>query len=183
MGGQGEGGDQFGGRRGGDHQHLGLGPGQGAQQGEGAGAGQRGELLGVERLGADQVEGGGEPVAAAVEGGAEGGLLVDPGGGQVPLQLDGLGAEPDAEQVVDGAVRVVGGEQQGVAAPPGVVQGGGGGDPAGLRAADQYGAGGHGPGQPSTRFFNPASARSMMTFSALRLIMPSIGILTSTASW
>ena len=34
----------------------------------------------------------------------------------------------------------------------------------------------------STRFFSPASARSMMTFSALRLIMPSIGILTSTVS-
>ncbi len=32
----------------------------------------------------------------------------------------------------------------------------------------------------STRFFSPASARSMMTFSALRLIMPSMGILTST---
>lgn len=32
----------------------------------------------------------------------------------------------------------------------------------------------------STRFFSPANARSMMTFSALRLIMPSIGILTST---
>lgn len=35
----------------------------------------------------------------------------------------------------------------------------------------------------STRFFRPASARSMMTFSALRLIMPSMGILTSTVSW
>ncbi len=35
----------------------------------------------------------------------------------------------------------------------------------------------------STRFFRPARARSMMTFSALRLIMPSIGILTSTVSW
>ncbi|GAA2601891.1 hypothetical protein GCM10010424_60850 [Streptomyces lienomycini] len=34
----------------------------------------------------------------------------------------------------------------------------------------------------STRFFRPARARSMMTFSALRLIMPSIGILTSTVS-
>ena len=32
----------------------------------------------------------------------------------------------------------------------------------------------------STRFFSPANARSMMTFSALRLIMPSMGILTST---
>ena len=43
-------------------------------------------------------------------------------------------------------------------------------------------AGGYGPGgpaadQPSTRFFSPFSARSMMTFSALRLIMPIIGIL------
>ncbi|GAA2108679.1 hypothetical protein GCM10009759_48750 [Kitasatospora saccharophila] len=101
----------------------------------------------------------------------------------MPFQFDGFGSEPDAEQVVHRAVRVVGGQQQGVAALPGVVQGGGGGDPAGLRAADQYGAGGHGPGQLSTRFFSPASARSMMTFSALRLIMPSIGILTSTASW
>jgi hypothetical protein len=35
----------------------------------------------------------------------------------------------------------------------------------------------------STLFFRPARARSMMTFSALRLIMPSIGILTSTVSW
>ena len=34
----------------------------------------------------------------------------------------------------------------------------------------------------STLFFSPARARSMMTFSALRLIMPSIGILTSTVS-
>ncbi|GAA0649370.1 hypothetical protein GCM10009535_29170 [Streptomyces thermocarboxydovorans] len=34
----------------------------------------------------------------------------------------------------------------------------------------------------STRFFNPASARSMMTFSAFRLIIPSIGIFTSTVS-
>lgn len=34
----------------------------------------------------------------------------------------------------------------------------------------------------STRFFSPASARSMMTFSALRLIIPSIGIFTSTVS-
>ncbi|MQY33041.1 hypothetical protein SRB17_10010 [Streptomyces sp. RB17] len=32
----------------------------------------------------------------------------------------------------------------------------------------------------STLFFRPARARSMMTFSALRLIMPSMGILTST---
>lgn len=35
----------------------------------------------------------------------------------------------------------------------------------------------------STRFFRPARARSMMTFSALRLIIPSMGILTSTVSW
>lgn len=35
----------------------------------------------------------------------------------------------------------------------------------------------------STLFFSPARARSMMTFSALRLIMPSMGILTSTVSW
>lgn len=39
---------------------------------------------------------------------------------------------------------------------------------------------GHAP--DSTRFFSPASARSMMTFSALRLIIPSIGIFTSTVS-
>lgn len=38
------------------------------------------------------------------------------------------------------------------------------------------------PDEPidSTRFLRPARARSMMTFSALRLIMPSMGILTST---
>ncbi len=39
------------------------------------------------------------------------------------------------------------------------------------------------PAPDSTRFFSPASARSVMTFSALRLIMPSMGILTSTVSW
>ena len=35
--------------------------------------------------------------------------------------------------------------------------------------------------QPSTRFLSSFSAVSMMTFSALRLSIPSIGILTSTA--
>ena len=34
-----------------------------------------------------------------------------------------------------------------------------------------------------TRFFNPLRAVSTMTFSALRLIMPIMGILMSTASW
>ena len=36
--------------------------------------------------------------------------------------------------------------------------------------------------QPSTRFLSSFRAVSMMTFSALRLSMPSIGILRSTAS-
>lgn len=36
--------------------------------------------------------------------------------------------------------------------------------------------------QPSTRFFSSVSAVSTMTFSALRLSMPSMGILRSTLS-
>ncbi len=65
------------------------------------------------------------------------------------------------------------------------------GDQDGLRAGGR-GAGGRAGQLPasdasappaSTRFFSPSSARSMMTFSALRLIMPSMGILTSTVSW
>ena len=41
---------------------------------------------------------------------------------------------------------------------------------------------GHADGSDSTRFFSPFSAVSTMTFSALRLIMPIIGIFTSTES-
>ena len=37
--------------------------------------------------------------------------------------------------------------------------------------------------QPSTRFLSSLSAVSMITFSALRLSRPSIGITRSTASW
>ena len=38
------------------------------------------------------------------------------------------------------------------------------------------------PRQPSARFFSPARARSMITRSALRRIIPSIGIATPTES-
>lgn len=52
------------------------------------------------------------------------------------------------------------------------------------RSSTGAGAAGADPYLPdSTRFFSPANARSMMTFSAFRLIIPSIGILTSTVSW
>ncbi len=178
--GQGEGGDQFGGLRGGHHQDVGVGGAQRPQQGELPGAGQRRELLGVQRGGADQVERRAEAWAELAECGAEGLLLVHPGRREVLGVPDGLLAEPDPEHGVDGAVRVVGGEQQGPAALAGGVQRGGGGDQRRAVTADQDRPEGH---CPSTRFFNPASARSMMTFSALRLIMPSIGIFTSTASW
>ncbi len=131
----------------------------------------------------------------------EGGLLVGPGDGQAGRVPGRLGLQPDAEHGVQGAVRVVGREEQGAPALPGGVQGGGGGHLGRRRvAADQDGAcrrhavpplflraAGPQSAVPaavsSTRFFRPARARSMMTFSALRLIMPSIGILTSTASW
>ena len=52
--------------------------------------------------------------------------------------------------------------------------------PAGAKRSAYFSPGSTGGSPDSTRFFKPANARSMMTFSALRLIMPSIGILTST---
>ena len=52
--------------------------------------------------------------------------------------------------------------------------------PAGAKRPAYFSPGSTGGSPDSTRFFKPANARSMMTFSALRLIMPSIGILTST---
>lgn len=224
---------------------------QSTQQGEVVGPGQRGEFLGVEAGGAEEVERGG---GAVLEGG-EG----------VPEALGGVGA-PSGEAGFDGGrgragahaecgaegVVAVGSEDEGAGALPGRGERGGGGDGGTAGAAgarDQEGAHGGeryrcvggagvpvgrrvrspavrgaaaarprhprgrlpgrsgaeearlpaatagsaargcvGGGRPrpryfdSTRFFRPARARSMMTFSALRLIMPSIGILTSTVS-
>ena len=93
----------------------------------------------------------------------------------------GVRADRYAERVTE-RVRRVGREHQGLAAARRGQRRGAGGD-SGL--ADPALAGEEEEAQcyPSTRFFNSFRAVSMMTFSALRLIMPSIGILTSTASW
>ncbi len=168
---------------------------QGAQEGQLPGAGQRGDLLGVQPGGAEQVQ---DVRGAALEGGevlaeAFGGVRAP--GGEVRGGLDGGRSGRGAQCGAQG-VGVVGAEQEGAGAVGCGAQCGGGSDgrtTAAAWARDQDGAHeaeryrrarvpdrGDYFSPDSTLFFRPARARSMMTFSALRLIMPSMGILTST---
>lgn len=152
---------------------------QRVQEGELAAAGEFGQLLAVQPVPAEQVEYGGGLVLEGEEFAAEVFAGVDAGGPQPVGDLGGFGVPGEAGYAV-------GGQQQGAPAAAG------GGQRGRRRDGGTAGAAGAGdedrthPGQTfgtdSTRFFSPARARSMMTFSALRLIMPSIGILTSTVS-
>src|SRR5690606_11773842 len=179
---------------------------QGAQQGELLGAGQRGQFVGLQAGGAEQVECGAGAVLQGGEVLPEVRVGLDAAGGEPRGCLDGCGPDGHPQHRAQG-VRPVGAEDEGAGARAGGGQRGAGrdgGTAAAAGARDQEGThegerypcatGANGACAPrrleragysspdSTRFFSPASARSMMTFSALRLIMPSIGILTSTVS-
>lgn len=152
---------------------------QRVQQGELRGAGEFGELLAVEPARAEEVEDAGGTVLQLGEFGAEVLAGVDADVVEAVGDRGGSGGGREAGYGL-------GGEQQGAAAAVGGGQCGGRRDGGTARAAE---AGdqdrthvAQALGADSTRFFRPARARSMMTFSALRLIMPSSGILTSTAS-
>ncbi len=172
-----------------------MGRAQLVEQRERLRAGQFGQFVLVQGCGAQQVEGGaralleGERLPAEVVAGVD---------------APGVQAGDDGHRAVAGAAEAgaqdafrraaAGGEQQDALTAPGTGQRGGGGEGGTAGAAgagDEDGTHGQwlvaspagAAGPLSTRFFSPSSARSMMTFSALRLIMPSIGILTSTVSW
>ncbi len=206
LGGQGEQPERFGGGGHVDDDHVPVARGvfgaQRVQQREVLGAGEFGEFVLVEGAGAEQVEGRAGPLLEGEEFLAETVAGVDAQGVQARRYRGGCaGAEGGAQHRFRRAA--VGGEQECPRAPAGAGQGGRGGERGAARAAgardedDAHAqsflassglgrAGGPAAwsaGPLSTRFFSPASARSMMTFSALRLIMPSIGILTSTVSW
>ncbi|CAO0827926.1 hypothetical protein SMICM17S_09655 [Streptomyces microflavus] len=152
---------------------------EGVQEGELRGAGEFGELLAVEAPGSDQVQHAGSALLELGEFGAEVLAGVDPGVVEAVGDRGRFRAGGEAGYGL-------GGDQEGAAAARGGGQGGRRGDG---RTACAAGTGDQDRthrhqlcGTDSTRFFRPASARSMMTFSALRLIMPRSGILTSTAS-
>lgn len=162
----------------------GRGPAQGVQQGGLFAARQFGEFLTGQLAGAEEFERRGGPLLEGERLRTEVRAGVDARGPQAVPYRSGVLRRPGG-RAEDIAERV-GGEQQDTSAAAGGGERGGGGDgrtarPA--RAGDEDRT--HrrqAPGTDSTRFLRPARARSMMTFSALRLIMPSIGILTSTVS-
>lgn len=153
---------------------------QGVQEGELRASGQFGEFLAVQPAGAEQVEDAGGPVLEGDEFTAEVVRGVDAG---VVEPFRGLGGRV---AVAGREARYgVGGDQQRAPASGRRRQRGrrgDGGTACAAGAGDEDRTHDQAFGTDSTRFFRPARARSMMTFSALRLIMPRRGILTSTAS-
>ena len=174
------------------------------ERGDLVGPRQRGELLGDDGVDAEGAEHAQEVVLHHPPGAVEGVWRADlqgreararprpaPGGAAPPEPRCGWAREVDVEGVAERVGRV-GRHDQGLDAGPGGPDSGGGGgrglsDPAlageedDAHAANQPTVRESRP-QPSTRFFSSLSAVSMMTFSALRLSIPSIGTLTSTAS-
>ncbi len=198
LGGQGEQPDRFGGRRHIEDEQVpgarGVLGAQGVQQREGLGAGEFGEFVLVQGGGAEQIEGGSGAFLEGEELLAEALAGVDAAGVQAG-GYRGRGIRGRRRAQYGLGRLAAGGQQQDARSPPGAGQGGRGGERGAARAAgagEQEGLHAQSflpssAAEPSadplsTRFLRPASARSMMTFSALRLIIPSIGIFTSTVS-
>ena len=160
------------------------------ERGEGGdllGAGQRGELVGDDRVDTHRVEHPEQVVAHDLPVGLDGGVRADRERVQAGLDLGGLapgarGGEVDVEGVAEAVCRVGRHDQRPQARAGGPDRGGGG----GRRLADAALAGHeddacHGGGQPSARFLSSVRARLMMCFSALRFSRPIIGMVSSTS--